>query len=139
MNFALPSPCTALAPRRLVQPLWTAALGWLMACAATVAVAGAGMPGTEWTGDPAAPAPVARLLPTMDVPVLKSRASGRCQSCGVVEIVRKLEATGVAPAAYELTVRLRDGSRRLSNQALNTGWRVGDSIMLIGGQRQPAV
>ena len=139
MNFPLPSPCPALAPRRLVQPLWMATLGWMMACAGTVAVAGAGVPVAEWSGTPAASVAVARLLPTMDVPALKSRISGRCQTCGVVEIVRRLEAAGATPAAYELTVRLRDGSRRLSSQALNTGWRVGDSIMLIGGQRQPAV
>ena len=139
MNSAVPSHCPARVTRPLVQPLWMATLGWLMACGATVAVAGAGVPVAEWTGTPAASVPVARLLPTIDVPALKYRIAGRCQTCGVVEIVRKLEAAGATPAAYELTVRLRDGSRRLSSQALNTGWRVGDSIMLIGGARQPAV
>ena len=116
-----------------------ATFGWFMACVATVAVAGAGVPVAGWSGSPADAAVVARLLPVVSVPALKARVSGRCQTCGVVEIVRRLEAAGATPAAYELTVRLRDGSRRLSSQALNTGWRVGDSIMLIGGARQPAV
>jgi hypothetical protein len=43
------------------------------------------------------------------------------------------DAVGALPATYEFTVRLRDGSTRLSSDASQSNWRAGDAIMLIGG------
>ena len=37
------------------------------------------------------------------------------------------------PESYEFTVRLRDGSIRVSSDASRAKWRAGDNIMLIGG------
>src|SRR5688572_6687951 len=34
----------------------------------------------------------------------------RCPGCGFVESIRRVEAAGLVPAAYEFTVRMRDGS-----------------------------
>ena len=52
---------------------------------------------------------------------------------GVVEAVRRIEHGGSAPATFEFTVRLRDGSTRISSTASASKWRSGDRIMLIGG------
>ena len=62
-----------------------------------------------------------------------------CDSCGVVESVRRLEPVGDLPASYEMNVRLRDGSIRTSNIANTARWRAGDRIMLIGGVQSAAL
>jgi hypothetical protein len=137
MNFALQSPGPVRADNRLVQPLWLDTLGWFIASVACVAVAAASMPQAGWAADTANPAPVTQLLPTAAPTVTDLRSPARCQTCGVVEGVRTLQVAGTAPADYELTVRLRDGSRRISNHSDSAGWRVGDPIMLIGGAKLP--
>jgi hypothetical protein len=116
MNFALTAP---------IRPLWLHSLGWFVACAASITLAAASMPVAGGESAMASPAPAIVLLP---VAIQRTVAT-----IGVVEIVRKLQAAGAVPAGYELTVRFRDGSRRISNHADNAGWRVGDSISLIGG------
>jgi hypothetical protein len=51
----------------------------------------------------------------------------------VVQAIRRIAAAGDTPESYEFTVRLRDGSIRLSSDASRAKWRAGDNIMLIGG------
>jgi hypothetical protein len=56
-----------------------------------------------------------------------------CAECGVVESVREI---GGDPAAgstrsYEVTIRLRDGSRRVFNQATSRTWRSGTAVKII--------
>ncbi|RYY99579.1 MAG: hypothetical protein EOO24_17250 [Comamonadaceae bacterium] len=141
MNFALPSPLAA-APERASPRLLRGTLGWFVACVASVTLAAASVPVVGWAGGVASPA-AAMAVPTdsaavkdpeiADSPVV--RPSGRCTNCGTVETVRSVAASGTAPAAYELTVRFRDGSRRISSHSDDAGWRVGDSIMLLGGAR----
>jgi hypothetical protein len=62
-----------------------------------------------------------------------ARARFRCESCGVVESMNHMQAAGDQPASYEFTVRLRDGSSRVSSVASAGKWHIGDHIMLIGG------
>lgn len=61
----------------------------------------------------------------------------RCPGCGVVEAIRPLPPVGGVPAGYEFTVRLRDGSIRTSLMSGQTSWRVGDRIILLGGDVRP--
>jgi hypothetical protein len=102
------------APR--ARPLWWATLAWIIACIAYSTVALANLPMASWLPD-APEAVQARATPVV---------------LGVVEVIRKFEAVGVLPAGYEFTVRLRDGSTRISSDASAARWRVGDSVMLIG-------
>lgn len=57
----------------------------------------------------------------------------RCAGCGFVESIRHVEAAGLVPAAYEFTVRMRDGSVRTSSDSSAAKWLVGDRIILVGG------
>lgn len=52
---------------------------------------------------------------------------GRCASCGFVVGIRELQPTG-----FEFTVRLRDGSMRISKAASRGTWHIGDPVMLMG-------
>jgi hypothetical protein len=58
---------------------------------------------------------------------------GRCAGCGVVETIRELPEANGAPAGFEFTVRLHDGSLRTTTSPGLASWRVGDHIILIGG------
>lgn len=53
---------------------------------------------------------------------------GRCATCGVVVGIRDSQ-----PSGFEFTVRLRDGSMRLSPAASRGTWHIGDAVMLMGG------
>jgi hypothetical protein len=57
---------------------------------------------------------------------------------GVVEAVRRVEHGGSVPASFEFTVRMRDGTARVSSSASASKWRSGDRIMLMGGAATPA-
>lgn len=59
----------------------------------------------------------------------------RCETCGTVESIREVEATGSAPRAYVLAIRMPDGSLRQSSAAQPGSWKVGDQIQLFGGER----
>ncbi|MEO8655357.1 MAG: hypothetical protein ABI409_14625, partial [Ramlibacter sp.] len=109
-------------------------------------VAAASTPLLSWMGEPGVPAALRPVQIAADpalplaAPAPEIRNRGRsCEGCGVVQSVRRLESAGGAPAAYELTVRLRDGSMRTSNVANTARWRVGDRIMLIGGVKSAAL
>ena len=62
----------------------------------------------------------------------------RCPGCGFVESIRHVEAVGLVPAAYEFTVRMRDGSVRTSSDSTAAKWLVGDRIILVGGPKVTA-
>lgn len=59
----------------------------------------------------------------------------RCETCGVIEGIRTIEAAGAAPASYEFAVRLPDGSLRFSSDPNRGQWQVGDGMQLLGGGR----
>ncbi len=63
----------------------------------------------------------------------RAEARSRCETCGVVESITRFEPHGAQAASYEFTVRLRDGSARVSSLPSPSAWRVGDAIMLMGG------
>ena len=88
-------------------------------------VAMANVPITAWLDG--APEHAQRLVP------VKARVRTRCAACGVVQAIRRIDAAGDMPESYEFTVRLRDGSIRVSSVASQAKWRSGDNIMLIGG------
>jgi hypothetical protein len=99
--------------------------------------------------------PAARLT------VNERRGGVRCPECGIVESIRKIElsgdrggqdtfgvevaegdSAGAADAAvatdaatattYEITVRFRDGSRTVLNDATPRSWRLGSHVIVIG-------
>ena len=61
------------------------------------------------------------------------RPAAKCAECGVVESTRRVAQGGNLPALHEITVRLRDGSIRVSSQVNPAQWRVGERIILIDG------
>ena len=121
--------------------LWLRPASWVIASMACAMVAMANVPVGQWSSDPSPAAAVTSpqssggLQPARKHEALTTRFSSNCQSCGVVESIRKLDAAGSTPGGYELTIRLRDGSTRVSSDASVATWRVGDSIMLIGGDK----
>ncbi len=95
--------------------------------------------------DPAASLPAPSESDGAAVPLaapaveVRGRRRSSCDSCGVVESVRRLEPVGDTPVTYEFTVRLRDGSIRTSSIANTARWHAGDRIMLIGGVKSAAL
>ena len=63
----------------------------------------------------------------------KARVKARCDECGVIESMRRVAAVGHAPAIYEITVRLGDGSTHVLSDASPANWRPGERFNLIGG------
>jgi hypothetical protein len=73
--------------------------------------------------------------PNAEALVARSRKRTRCEECGVVQSVRRIDAVdGLAPT-YEITIRLRNGSIRTNTNATPGNWQPGDRIMLIKGGR----
>lgn len=142
----LPAPATPGKRRgfaeavRAVSP-WALGLAVVVVAYSTVAMAA--LP-ASWLRHAAAEAQEA-LPPSAIVPILlqdagiaKARARrSECASCGVIETIRRIEPVGDLPAAFEFTVRLRDGSLRISSSATQDKWRSGDRIMFIGGITPP--
>lgn len=123
---------------------WLASAAWVIASIACTTVAMANVPIGEWSSEifdsAAMPRAESAVKPKSTARPLVTEAStarfkASCQTCGVVETIRKFEAVGALPAGYEFTIRLWDGSTRSSRDADVAKWRVGDSIMLIGGAR----
>lgn len=100
--------------------------------------------------EPAAPPEVAA---TPDIAAPGARAY-RCAECGVVESTREIEAPGEMTGGnasgrnvarnrgaiearpirnYEITIRLRDGSRRVITDAHPARWRHGERVQVIAG------
>lgn len=59
---------------------------------------------------------------------------GRCATCGVVVGIRESQ-----PSGFEFTMRLRDGSMRVSTAASRGTWHIGDAVMLMGGPAVPGL
>jgi hypothetical protein len=79
----------------------------------------------------AAPVTDLRAVEVPEVPAVLT--VDRCAGCGLVTSIRHIEAAGAVPAAYEFTVRMRDGSVRTSSDTSAGNWIVGDRIILVGG------
>jgi hypothetical protein len=81
------------------------------------------------------PSPRLPAPQTVAVPLAEGADAPRsqCERCGVVVGIRALELVAGAPASYEFTVRLHDGSMRTSTTVGKASWRVGDHILLLGG------
>ena len=65
--------------------------------------------------------------------VVRAASRSRCTGCGVVEAIEPLQAVADRPAQFRFTVRMRDGSMRVSRSTGRAQWIVGDRIMLMGG------
>jgi hypothetical protein len=132
MNSLQPPTTSRFAPKHPgYRALWLAWVTWVVASVAGATVAIANVPVGQWSSDLSFSAEAASPQSPDELP----RFQSGCQTCGVVENIRKLDATGSTPAGYEFTVRLRDGSTRVSSDASVAKWRVGDPIMLIGGDK----
>jgi hypothetical protein len=57
----------------------------------------------------------------------------RCDECGVVESVRRLPSTATAPANYEITIRLSNGTIRVEHDTHSATWHPHERILLIDG------
>ena len=130
MNLALPfsfSPGYPAYAATAIQRTALVAFGAVLLCGAVSLAASKG----RWF---AAPDEVAmdmgRVARTVPLPAI---ARQRCETCGVVESIRRIEPVGEIPGSYEFTVRLRDGTTRTSSSATATTWHTGDRVMLIGG------
>ena len=98
-----------------------AAIVW---CAVWIAV--------EPAGSPPAAAGALIAVPSLEPadPLVDERGAvrrGRCPTCGTVVGIREVQ-----PAGFEFTVRLRDGSMRISQAASRGSWHIGDPVMLMG-------
>jgi hypothetical protein len=137
-------------------PMWIAGISiCLLAASAIVAVVRT-IP-ASYASIPNESAPSARgAVPSglEDAFVNGARSRAWCPECGFVESIRHLErsgdvgvaggvsgaASGTAIAAsavtgkiYEITVRFRDGSTTIFNEATPRTWRVGSQVIVIGG------
>jgi hypothetical protein len=77
--------------------------------------------------------PTATLLSVAPSDLGKVRVKSGCVECGVVGSVRRIVLSGDAPATYEMTVRMRDGSARVVGIASDRDWRARQHVILIGG------
>lgn len=153
MTYTLPTSPAAFEAAATVASRGFGSAGWASlaataaaACAATLLASVPVLASLSASREPAGmatpretPSAAERALPaTVPEGAGKARIRSRCQGCGVVESIRRVEPVGNEPAGYEFTIRLRDGSTRVTSDATPAQWRIGDSIMLIGGARIPA-
>jgi hypothetical protein len=113
----------------------------------SLAISAQGFNGVVASAEP----PEAAVAPDIAVPGVRAR---RCAECGVVESTRKIEAPdektsinaseGIAAGNrgeielkpvrnYEITIRLRDGSKRVITDAKPARWRHGERVTIIAG------
>lgn len=128
------------------MPHWAFALVVVAVASSTVAMANVpaswlgGAAGEALEGQEAliqaavAPAPAQTTDPAKAARARRTR----CATCGVIQAIRRIEPVGDLPAAFEFTVRLHDGSMRISSSATRDKWRSGDRIMFIGGIAPPS-
>jgi hypothetical protein len=65
----------------------------------------------------------------------KARKHPRCDECGVIQNIRRVDAADGQAPTYEITIRLRDGSMRTSRNTTAGSWRAGDRLMLINPRK----
>jgi hypothetical protein len=82
----------------------------------------------------AAVEPTAAIV-TAETKAAKARRRTRCEECGVVQAIRRIDAVDGLPPTFEITIRLRNGSIRTNTNATPGNWQPGDRIMLIKGGR----
>jgi hypothetical protein len=82
------------------------------------------------------PLPATVTLGALGAPK-SGRVKTKCRECGIVDSVRRVALTEIAPASYEVTVRMRDGATRVVSAASHGNWRLRERITLIGGENQP--
>ena len=114
--------------------------GWVALVASNLFMPGVAV--TDWFQDSSVSADIAAaqgLFPQAEAAVAAApvarlpAAKPRCEECGVIDSYRPIAATGSSPATYEITLRMRDGSMRVLNDAGPASLRPGDHITLIGG------
>ena len=79
----------------------------------------------------------AAFQPTLPVDAGKTRARGNCDQCGVIQSTRRIAADGDAPAVYEITVRLGNGSTHVLSDTKPAKWRPGEQTVFIPGGSNP--
>jgi len=125
--------------------MWIASVAATLLCTAGIAAFMAWMPTaisnpedhaalTELSPMPAQPAGAKADKASADV-VSDTPTRTRCAECGVIESVREIVTRGEHAAestrSYETTIRFRDGSRRVFNEATPRTWRSGTRVMVI--------
>ena len=55
----------------------------------------------------------------------------------MIESTRRIAPVGSAPAVFEITVRLGDGTTRVLSDASPASWRPGERTILIEGWTKP--
>ena len=79
-----------------------------------------------------------------DALVPASRRRRACHECGTIQSMRQIERYGdvagdagsdraLAEKDYEITVRFRDGSTTIFNEATPRSWRSGSRVIVIAG------
>lgn len=126
--------------RRVRDPLWIAAIVACMLIVSSAMVIVRAIPASyasipEESISEDAQAQLARARVTDD-----RRNRPWCPECGIVESMRQVERSGHIGAAiattgksYELTVRFRDGSKTVFNEATPRIWRQGSRVIVIAG------
>ena len=76
---------------------------------------------------------------TVVAPAAPHSPSGtRCSGCGVVESIREIVAADNAtPTSYATTVRFRDGTKTVFNEAAPRDWHAGERVLVIAGVTMP--
>lgn len=126
----------ASSPRRGVRAVPSIAFAAVVATAVASTLVIASSSFME-RGAARASAPVAHASSAADAPagVVRAASRSRCTGCGVVVAIEPLQAVADRPAQFRFTVRMRDGSMRVSRSTGRVRWIVGDRIMLMGGAR----
>jgi hypothetical protein len=58
-------------------------------------------------------------------------------SKGVVAVIRELQSDHNGTRRFEMTIRMRNGTMRVSNETGGARWRAGDKVFLIGMPAAP--
>jgi len=97
---------------------------WLLALAALVVCGMPAIPASQ-----AAPSQVAS--PVAAAIIETTRQGRRCKCWGRVLDIRSIGASATAPASYEFTIRMHDGSLHTSPANALGSWKVGDRIIVM--------
>lgn len=62
-----------------------------------------------------------------------TRTRTRCDACGIVESMHRIDPGAGGAVYYDIAVRLRDGTLRHSQDASPGRWQVGDRALAMGG------
>lgn len=71
---------------------------------------------------------------------INSPSGPRCSGCGVVESIREMVAAdnNATSKSYAITVRFRDGTKTVFNEATPRDWHAGERVLVIAGVTMPA-